>query len=56
MLSWWLVVTSGRIGDPELVGVQKATYAALRALNRTIITATQMMESMISAQCLPVLK
>ena len=37
------------IGDPELVGVQKQLIRRARALNRTIITATQMMESMISA-------
>ncbi|WP_394248281.1 pyruvate kinase [Vibrio profundi] len=37
------------IGDPELVGVQKQLIKRARALNRTIITATQMMESMITA-------
>ncbi len=37
------------IGDPELVGVQKQLIKSARALNRTVITATQMMESMISA-------
>ncbi|MCC5515853.1 pyruvate kinase [Vibrio splendidus] len=37
------------IGDPELVGVQKQLIRRARALNRTVITATQMMESMISA-------
>ncbi|SHO56023.1 pyruvate kinase [Vibrio quintilis] len=35
------------IGDPELVGVQKKLIQRARALNRVIITATQMMESMI---------
>lgn len=35
------------IGDPELVGVQKQLIRRARALNRTVITATQMMESMI---------
>lgn len=37
------------IGDPELVGVQKQLIQRARSLNRTVITATQMMESMISA-------
>jgi pyruvate kinase len=36
------------IGDPELVGIQKALIRRARQLNRTIITATQMMESMIT--------
>ncbi|WP_108650728.1 pyruvate kinase [Dongshaea marina] len=37
------------IGDPELVGVQKKLIRTARRLNRVVITATQMMESMISA-------
>ncbi len=37
------------IGDPELVGVQKKLIRRARALNRCVITATQMMESMISS-------
>lgn len=37
------------IGDPELVGVQKQLIRHTRALNRTVITATQMMESMIES-------
>ncbi|PKF50536.1 pyruvate kinase [Enterovibrio nigricans] len=37
------------IGDPELVGVQKKLIRRARALNRCVITATQMMESMIHA-------
>ncbi|MGL5947583.1 MAG: pyruvate kinase [Aeromonas sp.] len=37
------------IGDPELVGVQKKLIRHSRRLNRVVITATQMMESMISA-------
>ncbi|MBR9856312.1 MAG: pyruvate kinase [Gammaproteobacteria bacterium] len=37
------------IGDPELVGVQKKLIRTSRRLNRVVITATQMMESMISA-------
>jgi pyruvate kinase len=37
------------IGDAELVGVQKRIIARARALNRAVITATQMMESMISS-------
>lgn len=37
------------IGDPELMGVQKQLIRAARRLNRIVITATQMMESMIKA-------
>ncbi|ARU65155.1 pyruvate kinase [Histophilus somni] len=36
------------IGDPELVGIQKKLIRRSRQLNRVVITATQMMESMIS--------
>ncbi|QUJ66327.1 pyruvate kinase [Photobacterium sp. GJ3] len=36
------------IGDPELIGVQKKLIRRARSLNRTVITATQMMESMIT--------
>jgi len=36
------------IGDPELVGIQKQLIRRARKLNRTVITATQMMESMIT--------
>jgi pyruvate kinase len=36
------------IGDAELVGVQKHVIWRARQLNRFVITATQMMESMIS--------
>lgn len=36
------------IGDAELVGVQKHIIARARTLNRVVITATQMMESMIT--------
>ncbi|AWX13489.1 pyruvate kinase [Mergibacter septicus] len=36
------------IGDPELVAVQKKLIRRTRKLNRVVITATQMMESMIS--------
>ncbi len=36
------------IGDPELVGVQKKLIHRAKALNRVVITATQMMESMIT--------
>lgn len=36
------------IGDPELIGVQKLIIERARILDRTVITATQMMESMIS--------
>ncbi|WP_111655449.1 pyruvate kinase [Isoalcanivorax indicus] len=37
------------IGDAALVGVQKQIIARARALDRFVITATQMMESMISS-------
>lgn len=37
------------IGDANLVGVQKNIIRTTRKLNRVVITATQMMESMISA-------
>ncbi|MEL0660030.1 pyruvate kinase [Psychromonas arctica] len=37
------------IGDARLVGVQKDMIRTARRLNRIVITATQMMESMISA-------
>lgn len=37
------------IGDAELVGVQKKLIARSRQLNKIVITATQMMESMISS-------
>jgi pyruvate kinase len=37
------------IGDAELVGVQKKIISRARTLNRAVITATQMMESMISS-------
>jgi len=37
------------IGDPELMGVQKQLIKRSRKLNRVVITATQMMESMVSA-------
>ncbi|UDG80858.1 Pyruvate kinase II [Candidatus Hartigia pinicola] len=36
------------IGDPELVAVQKKLIRRSRQLNRVVITATQMMESMIA--------
>ena len=37
------------IGDAELVGVQKKLISRSRQLNKVVITATQMMESMIEA-------
>ncbi|MGO3694564.1 pyruvate kinase, partial [Marinobacter sp.] len=37
------------IGDAELVGVQKHIISRARVLNRAVITATQMMESMITS-------
>ncbi|MCU4136909.1 pyruvate kinase [Buchnera aphidicola (Sitobion miscanthi)] len=36
------------IGDPELAGIQKKLIRTARQLNRIVITATQMMESMIT--------
>ncbi|PLK58272.1 pyruvate kinase [Candidatus Palibaumannia cicadellinicola] len=36
------------IGDTELVGIQKKLIRRARQLNRAVITATQMMESMIT--------
>lgn len=37
------------IGDAQLMGVQKKMIRMARQLNRSVITATQMMESMINA-------
>ncbi|WP_028115292.1 pyruvate kinase [Ferrimonas senticii] len=37
------------IGDPELIGVQKKLISRSRQLNTVVITATQMMESMITS-------
>ncbi|MCM5703593.1 pyruvate kinase [Larsenimonas salina] len=37
------------IGDAQLIGVQKRMIARARQLNRAVITATQMMESMIES-------
>src|SRR5690606_25293257 len=37
----------GERGDAELVGIQKTIHAHARRKNRTVITGTQMMESMI---------
>ncbi|MDP8079634.1 pyruvate kinase [Phocoenobacter skyensis] len=37
------------IGDAQLVGVQKRLISRSRRLNRVVITATQMMESMINS-------
>ena len=37
------------IGDAELIGEQKRIISRARSLNRAVITATQMMESMISS-------
>ncbi|MGN1357502.1 MAG: pyruvate kinase [Succinivibrionaceae bacterium] len=37
------------IGDPNLMGIQKRLIKLTRQLNRVVITATQMMESMINS-------
>ncbi|HET8791073.1 MAG TPA: pyruvate kinase [Modicisalibacter sp.] len=37
------------IGDAQLIGVQKRIIQRARSLNRAVITATQMMESMITS-------
>jgi len=37
------------VGDAELVGIQKRIIQHARTLNKVVITATQMMESMISS-------
>ncbi len=37
------------IGDAQLIGIQKKIIERARSLNRCVITATQMMESMISS-------
>lgn len=37
------------IGDAQLIGMQKLIITRARALNRCVITATQMMETMISS-------
>ena len=37
------------IGDAELIGIQKLIIARARSLDKTVITTTQMMESMISS-------
>ncbi|MDI5933356.1 pyruvate kinase, partial [Halomonas kalidii] len=37
------------IGDAQLIGIQKRIIKRARALNRAVITATQMMESMIES-------
>ncbi len=36
------------VGDAELIGIQKDLISRARKMNRVVITATQMMESMIS--------
>ena len=37
------------IGDAELVGIQKKLISRSRQLNKVVITATQMMETMINS-------
>ena len=44
------------LGYAELTGLQKHIIALARAKNRLVITATQMMESMIMRRCRPVPK
>ena len=44
------------IGDPALVAVQKKLISRSRQLNKSVITATQMMESMITSPMPHVLK
>ena len=36
------------VGDPQLIGIQKELIARARRMDRVVITATQMMESMIA--------
>lgn len=37
------------VGDAQLIGIQKSLIARARAMDRVVITATQMMESMIDS-------
>jgi pyruvate kinase len=37
------------VGDAQLIGIQKELIATARSMDRVVITATQMMESMISS-------
>ncbi len=37
------------VGDAQLIGIQKALISQARAMDRVVITATQMMESMINS-------
>ncbi len=37
------------VGDAQLIGIQKKLIARARAMNRIVITATQMMESMVNS-------
>ncbi len=37
------------VGDAQLIGIQKALISQARQMNRVVITATQMMESMINS-------
>ena len=49
MASWSLVATLGvEVGDAQLIGIQKNLISTTRKRDRMVITATQMMESMIS--------
>jgi pyruvate kinase len=51
--SWGVMVARGdlgvEVGDAALIGIQKALISQARKMDRVVITATQMMESMISS-------
>ncbi len=45
--------TAVEIGDAQLSGTQKRIIKQARTLNRAVITATQMMESIMTRPCPP---
>ncbi len=51
--SWGVMVARGdlgvEVGDASLIGIQKALISQARKMDRVVITATQMMESMINS-------
>ncbi len=51
--SWGVMVARGdlgvEVGDAALIGIQKALISQARKMDRVVITATQMMESMINS-------